>query len=31
MKPYEYRDAATLQADFWAAVDAVFREKGVIQ
>lgn len=27
---YEYRDAATLLADFWMAVDAVLREKGVI-
>jgi len=27
--PYEYRDAATLLADFWEMVDAVLREKGV--
>src|SRR5271157_2106277 len=27
---YEYRDAATLLADFWKTVDAVLREKGVI-
>jgi hypothetical protein len=26
----EYRDAASLLADFWAAVDAVLRERGVI-
>jgi hypothetical protein len=25
-----YRDAATLLADFWATVDAVLRERGVI-
>jgi Family of unknown function (DUF6516) len=30
-RPYEYRDAATLLADFWAAVDAALRGKGVIQ
>ena len=28
--PYEYRDAATLLADFREMVDAVLREKGVI-
>ncbi|MGD9539113.1 MAG: DUF6516 family protein [Alphaproteobacteria bacterium] len=28
--PYEYRDAATLLADFWSLVDAVLRERGVI-
>jgi len=27
---YQYRDAATLLADFWAAVDAVLRERGVL-
>jgi hypothetical protein len=27
--PYEYKDAATLLADFWAEVDAVLKEKGV--
>ena len=27
---YEYRDAATLLADFWTTVDAVLRERGVI-
>ena len=30
IKPYHYRDAATLVADFWATVDAVLRERGVI-
>lgn len=30
VKPYEYLDAATLLADFWATVDAVLKEKGVI-
>jgi hypothetical protein len=30
VKAYEYRDAATLLADFWATVDAVLRERGVI-
>lgn len=30
VKPYEYRDAASLLADFWAEVDAVLRERGVI-
>jgi hypothetical protein len=30
-RPYEYQDAATLLADFWGAVDAVLRERGVIQ
>ena len=30
VKPYEYADAATLLADFWADVDAVLREKGVL-
>jgi Family of unknown function (DUF6516) len=28
---YEYRDAAILLADFWETVDAVLRERGVIQ
>jgi hypothetical protein len=28
IKPYEYRDAATLLADFWTEVDAVLKEKG---
>jgi hypothetical protein len=30
VRPYEYKDAATLLADFWTTVDAVLREKGVI-
>lgn len=31
MKSYDYRNAATLLADFWSAVDVVLREKGVIE
>jgi hypothetical protein len=31
VRPYDYQDAATLLADFWTAVDAVLRERGVIQ
>jgi len=31
VKPYEYRDAATLLTDFWTTVDAVLRERGVIK
>jgi hypothetical protein len=31
VRPYEYQDAATLLADFWALVDAVLRERGVIE
>jgi hypothetical protein len=27
--PYDYTDAATLLADFWAMVDAVLQERGV--
>jgi hypothetical protein len=30
IRPYEYRDAAILLADFWSTVDAVLRERGVI-
>ena len=30
IRPYEYRDAATLLADFWAEVDAVLKERGVL-
>jgi len=30
VKPYDYQDAATLLADFWQAVDAVLKERGVI-
>ena len=29
-RPYEYHDAATLLADFWAEVDAVLKERGVL-
>lgn len=31
VKPYEYRDAATLLGDFWDEVYAVLKEKGVGQ
>ena len=30
IRAYEYRDAATLLADFWSTVDTVLRERGVI-
>ena len=30
IRPYEYRDAATLLADFWAEVEAVLKERGVL-
>jgi hypothetical protein len=30
IKAYEYRDAASLLADFWSMVDAVLRDRGVI-
>jgi hypothetical protein len=29
VKPYAYRDAAKLLADFWAEVDKVLKERGV--
>ena len=29
VRPYEYKDAATLLTDFWSQVDAVLKEKGV--
>jgi hypothetical protein len=29
VRPYDYRDAATLRGDFWAEVDAVLKEIGV--
>jgi hypothetical protein len=29
VRPYEYRDAATLLTDFWAEVVAVLKERGV--
>ena len=31
LRPYDYRDAAALLEDFWAEVDAVLREKGVMR
>ena len=31
IRPYEYSDAAALIQDFWAEVDAVLREKGVLK
>jgi hypothetical protein len=31
VRPYDYRDAATLLADFWTEVDAVLRERGVVK
>lgn len=30
VQPYDYSDAATLLEDFWALVDAVLRERGVL-
>jgi len=30
VKPYAYEDAGTLLADFWAQVDAVLKERGVL-
>jgi hypothetical protein len=30
VRPYDYRDAATLLEDFWKTVDSVLRERGVI-
>jgi hypothetical protein len=30
VRPYEYKDAASLLADFWSAVDVVLREKGIM-
>lgn len=30
VRPYDYEDAATLLADFWAAVDALLRDRGVL-
>lgn len=29
VRPYEYRDAATLLSDFWALVDQVLKERGI--
>ncbi len=31
IRPYDYTDPAALLADFWAEVDAVLKEKGVIR
>jgi hypothetical protein len=31
VRPYDYRDAGTLLADFWTEVDAVLKERGVIK
>ena len=31
IRPYEYSDAAALLSDFWAEVDAVLEERGVIR
>jgi hypothetical protein len=31
VRPYEYTDAATLLVDFWAEVDAVLKERGVLR
>ena len=30
VRPYDYRDAATLLVDFWTEVDAVLKERGVL-
>lgn len=30
IRPYDYRDAGTLLGDFWAEVDAVLKERGVL-
>lgn len=29
VRPYEYRNAAALVADFWAEVEALMRERGI--
>jgi hypothetical protein len=29
VKPYDYKDAATLLSDFWTEVDSVLKERGV--
>ena len=31
VRSYDYQDAATLLADFWAAVDEVLRQRGAIK
>lgn len=30
VRPYAYRDAATLLADFWAEVDSILKERGAL-
>ena len=30
IRPYDYKDATTLLADFWTEVDAVLKQRGVI-
>ena len=30
VRPYDYKDAASLLADFWEQVDAVLKEKGIL-
>jgi Family of unknown function (DUF6516) len=30
IRPYDYKDAATLLGDFWAEVDAVLKQRGII-
>jgi hypothetical protein len=31
VRPYDYRDAASLLADFWSEVDFVLRDRGVLR
>ena len=31
VRPYDYRDAGTLLADFWSEVEAVLKERGVLR
>jgi hypothetical protein len=31
VRPYQYKDAETLLADFWTAVESVLRERGIIR
>ncbi len=30
VKPYEYKDAAALLEDFWAVVDVILKERGIL-
>jgi hypothetical protein len=30
IRPYDYQDAATLLVDFWAEVDAVLKDRGIL-